>query len=268
LIQASISAAGSKGEGLVTVDPGFSVYPRAAVVQGLKVFLVALRKDYSFDVDALLEAGRHAKIMFLALPNNPTGTTLSLPELEFLSQNFQGLLVVDEAYFEYSGETACGLVRSRPNVVVLRTFSKALGLAGLRLGYLLAPPELSREIEKAKLPFSVGLIQQLAGEFVLEQRSRLLVKTREVVAERDRMFEALQKLPGLSPVPSKANFILFKCRDFAPADLFRKLHENGVLVRFFDSPALKDMLRVTIGTSSENSRFLRVLRGLIDRSLP
>ncbi len=265
LIQAAISAAGRAGEGLVTVDPGFSVYPRAAVIQGLQVFSVALRKDYSFDVDALAEAGKHAKLMFLALPNNPTGTTLSLREVERLSKNFSGLLVVDEAYFEYSGETACSLIQTRSNVVVLRTFSKALGLAGLRLGYLLARPELSREIEKAKLPFSVGLIQQLAGEAVLKQKTRILANAQKVIAERDRMYHALLDLPGLSPVPSRANFLLFKCHGGGSVDIFQELQTRGVLVRVFDSPALRDMLRVTIGTSQENSRFLDVLSSFLKR---
>lgn len=265
LIQAVISAAGRAGEGLVTVDPGFSVYPRAAVMQGLKVLSVALRKDYSFDVNALLEAGMQAKLMFLALPNNPTGTTLSLREVEHLSKNFKGLLVVDEAYFEYSGETVCSLIQTRSNVVVLRTFSKALGIAGLRLGYLLARPELSQEIEKAKLPFSLGLVQQLAGEAVLKQKTRILAKAQKVIAERDRMYNALMNLPGLSPVPSRANFLLFKCHGRGGADIFQELLTKGVLVRVFDSPVLSDMLRVTVGTSQENSRFLRVLSSLLKR---
>ena len=268
LIQALVSAVCGTEEGLVTVDPGFTVYPRVACVQGLKVFSVPLCEDYSFDTDALLEAGRHAKIMFLALPNNPTGTTLSLQELNFLSQRFQGLLVIDEAYYEYSGDTACSLIKTRHNVVVLRTFSKALGLAGLRLGYLLARPELSREIEKAKLPFSVGLIQQLAGEAVLDRKAMLLAKAWEVIAERDRLFDALQNLSGIFPVPSRANFILFKCRSVGAADIYRELQKNGVLVRVFKSEALKDTLRVTIGTPQENSQFLASLTGLLKRGRP
>jgi len=264
LIQMLASALCSTGDRIVTVEPGFAVYERVASVMGVQAVKVPLREDFSFDTSALLDAGRGARLMFLACPNSPTGTMLSVSDIEKIAGRFSGMVAVDEAYFEFSCQTAQPLLASRDNLVILRTFSKAMGLAGLRLGYLMARADTARELEKAKLPFSVGVLQQIAGEMILSQPQVIESRVNAVVAERERTFRALQKLPGLRPIPSRANFILFASRLRPAAELYQKLKQEGILVRPFDSPALADMLRVTIGEKEENDLFLSALRGLIE----
>jgi histidinol-phosphate aminotransferase len=265
MIQMLASALCSEGNRIVTVEPGFAVYERVASVMGIQAVKVPLRQDYSFDTEALIEAGRGARLMFLACPNSPTGTMLSVPDIEQIAGRFSGMVAVDEAYFEFSRQTAQPLLASRDNLVILRTFSKAMGLAGLRLGYLLARTDTARELEKAKLPFSVGVLQQIAGEIILSQPKEIETRVDAVVAERERIFSELEKLPGLRPIPSHANFILFASRLKPAAELYQSLKQSGILIRPFDSPGISDMLRVTIGVREENDMFLAALRGLLER---
>jgi histidinol-phosphate aminotransferase len=268
LIHMVASATCSAGDRIVTVEPGFSVYGRVASVLGAQAVKVPLREDFSFDIEALIEAGHGARLMFLACPNSPTGTMLGVKEIGQIAGGFSGMLAVDEAYFEFSGQTALPLLANRQNVVILRTFSKALGSAGLRLGYLLARPDTARELEKAKLPFSVGLFQQIAGKVILSEARNIESRVDAVVTERERVLRALKSLPGLEPVPSRANFILFASTRQPAIGLYEKLKRAGILVRHFDSPRLENMLRVTIGQREENDRFLASLSGLLGEGKP
>jgi len=144
-------------------------------------------------------------------------------------------------------------------LVLIRTFSKAFNMAGIRLGYLIARPDLAKTIENVKLPFSVGPWQQAAGELILNQtpfRERIV---KRIIKERGRVEAALKAIPGIVPVPSQTNFVLFEIKSGQPAEIIKDLARNGVLVRTFDHPRLKNHARVTIGTPAENSVFLRTL---------
>lgn len=268
LIQTLVSAVCGAGDSLATVTPGFAVYKRVAATLEVGVIEVPLRRDFGFDVGAIIEQARSAKLVFLASPNNPTGTTLDLADVEKIADSLGGLVVIDEAYFEFHGETAAPLIAARENLVVLRTFSKALGLAGLRLGYLLGPAAVVRELGKAKLPFSVGALQQAVAIEILERRDLIERRVRDIVAERERLTAELKRLPGIVPYPSRANFLLFELGRRAARDVYERLHRQGVLVRPFGGPRLENVLRVTVGTAEENEAFLSRLRLICEEPAP
>lgn len=265
LIQTVIYACCDTGDQILTVTPTFSVYAAAASVMNIETLTVPLNADFSFDVPALIkkiEESKKLKAVILASPNNPTGTVLDIEEIEAIAKKTTALLVIDEAYFEFYGESALSLIETYGNIVVLRTFSKALRSAGIRLGYLMAREELVTELKKAKLPFSVGIFQQVAGEVFLENRRLLLENIATTLREREQLFNRMQTIPFIRPVPSKANFILFRSLSIPADKLYRGLRQLGILVRAYDGPGLENMLRVTIGTPAENAMFLGALRAL------
>jgi len=259
IIQAILLAACDPGDRVMVVSPGFSIYTRLAGILGLKVLDIPLLEDFTFDVPSMMERSLLAKVIMFASPNNPTGTVLDVQEIERIAASFQGLLVVDEAYFEFHEQNTQKLIEKYHNIIVIRTFSKAFGMAGLRLGYLLASPEIAGEVEKTKLPFSVGIFQQAGAEVVLEQGDIIQEVVDRIKNERDLVFAELEDISSIEPVPSSANFILFRINGRPAVDVFEQLKAKGVLVRFFGIPRLENMLRVTIGTSEENRAFVKNL---------
>ena len=268
LIQAIVSAVCAPGDFLVTVRPGFAVYKRVAAVLGIGVAEAPLRKDFAFDVDGIIARARGAKLVILASPNNPTGTALDIADVEKLAGALTGMVAIDEAYFEFHGRTARPLIERFENLVVLRTFSKAMGLAGLRLGYLLGRPAVVRDLEKAKLPFSVGALQQAAALEMLDRPDLIERRVRTVIAERDRLVEELRLIPGVVPIPSRANFVLFELTDQPASEIHERLRGDGVLVRRLGGPELENKLRVTVGTAAENGAFLTCLRRACGEAAP
>jgi histidinol-phosphate aminotransferase len=260
LIQTIILSACGPDDLLVTVTPGFAIYKRAAAASGIRVAEAPLKEDFSFDVADIIARARQARLVILASPNNPTGTALGPADVRTLVESQDGLVVIDEAYFEFHGQTAQPLLAGRDNLIILRTFSKAMGLAGLRLGYLLGSPAVVRDLAKAKLPFSVGALQQAVALEVLARRDLIEARVGRIIAERERLTEALRQIPGVTPVPSRANFILFGLDDLPAATVYERLLQGGVLVRPFGGPRLEDKLRVTVGTPMENDAFLAGLR--------
>jgi histidinol-phosphate aminotransferase len=263
LIQTLVTAFCEKGDRILTVHPGFSVYGLVAATQNVQIKSVSLKQDFSFDLSSIKECSRTCRVTFITSPNNPTGTIMEEEEIAELAAASPSLIVVDEAYFEFSGQTALPLLSRFPNLIILRTFSKALCLAGFRFGYMLGQPDLIRELNKAKLPFSVGIAQQAAGETLLESNDILRKQAGFIAIERERVFQALDRLPGITPIPSKANFILFKTDCLSGKVLFQKLKDLGVLIRHFDTPTLKNMLRVTVGKQPENSTFLKHMESIL-----
>jgi histidinol-phosphate aminotransferase len=207
----------------------------------------------------LVEAAKNAAISVICSPNNPSGTPLESGDLARLLEATQGLVFLDEAYHEFSGQTALKLLPSYANLIVLRTFSKAMSMAGLRFGYMMAHPEIAREIHKAKLPYNVNVFTLAAVELVLEQPEVLQNAIRTLVSERQRMIDEVRKRPGVEAFSSSANFFLIRTEHDARY-LFEALYAQGVLVRDVSSyPMLDRVLRVSAGTPEENDRFLSAL---------
>jgi histidinol-phosphate aminotransferase len=223
---------------------------------------VPRRAGFRYEVEAILEARRAsgASVTIVCSPNNPTGTSLALADVERLCREGDGLVVIDEAYHEFCRRTAVPLLQHHPNLIVLRTFSKAMALAGLRVGYLLASPELTREINKARLPYNMNFFSQAAAIAALEEKELLAERVRRLVAERERLLARLADVPGVRAFSSDANFFLLECLSADPKAVFASMARRGVLVRDVTSyPMLGRCLRVSVGSEEESDAFLHAL---------
>ena len=261
LIQASLSVTLGPGRRMAVVQPTFTLYKLMATTLQADVNQVLLDPDnFTYDADKLIAAARKADVIVVCTPNNPTGNLLEREALiEVLKNAKRGIVLVDEAYHEFSGQTALPLLAEHHNLVVLRTFSKAMSMAGLRFGYMMAHPEIAREVNKSKLPYNVNIFTLAAAQIVIERRTVLSQAIETLVRERDRVFGELQKRPAVRAFPSQANFILIKTAKPA-RELFDAMYSQGVLIRDVSAyPLLDRCLRVSIGTPEENDRFLAAL---------
>ena len=226
--------------------------------------LVEVPRDDNFAVrvNAVKAAiTKKTKIILLATPNNPTGTII--PRREILEILDTGLpVVVDEAYYEFYGETVAPLVSQYENLMVLRTFSKWAGLAGLRIGYGMFPPKIADFLLRIKEPYGVNVAALVAVRESLKDRDYLMEKVKVIIAERERLFEELKKLKWLKPFPSQANFIFCSVLNDKASQLQQKLQKKGVLVRYFDQPFLQNSLRISVGKPEHTDTLIRVLREL------
>jgi histidinol-phosphate aminotransferase len=266
LIEALLVVTVGPGTRVVIPEPTFTLYALLTTILGGEAVRVRLRRAeeqcFAYDTSALLEARRSsgAALTIVCSPNNPTGSSLSLADVERLCDDGDGLVVIDEAYHEFAGRSAVPLLERRPNLVVLRTFSKAMALAGLRLGYLLASPELVREVNKARLPYNVNFFSQLAALEVLGDRHLLERRVGTLVAERARLLTRLGDVPGVRAHASDANFFLLELLTAEPRAVFDGLARRGVLVRDVTSyPLLERCLRVSVGSARESDDFLHAL---------
>lgn len=250
------------GTPVVLPRPMFSLYGKVVRLCAGALIEVPPRDDLRFDTEALLEAIRtHAPaLVVLTSPNNPTGRVMTQAEIERIVRATPGVVVVDEAYAEFNPEErAQDLMDQYPNVIVLRTFSKGLGLAGLRIGYLLARPEVARELMKARLPFMVDRIAETVALTLLDRPDLLQERVDRIAASRDALMEELRAMPGVEVVPSRSNFVLF--RTALPAtELTQRLAERGVVIRDMSGyDELAHHVRVNAGTPGENKAFLAAL---------
>jgi histidinol-phosphate aminotransferase len=264
LIQAALTVALGEGDAVVAPAPTFSLYRLLASVNDARYVPVPLGPDFAYDVDGLIAAVRRerARVLILNSPNNPTGTALPEGAVQRCLAETEALLLCDEAYQEFGGPTAVPLLARSPRVIVLRTFSKAMGMAGLRFGYALAHPEVAREIAKARLPYNVNVITLAAAEIGFERRERFAARTAQVIAERERFIPRLRAIPGLRAYPSAANFVLIRCEAVPAAVVFRRLlAEDGILVRDVSGgTSLADCLRISIGSAEDMDAVVSALR--------
>jgi len=250
------------GDPVVLPRPMFSLYEKVARLQDADLTIVPPREDFGFDADALADAAADtdAALTILTTPNNPTGLAMTLDEIEQVVTASSGFVVVDEAYVEFNPEgPAVDLLDRHPNVLILRTLSKGFGLAGVRLGYLIAHPRVVRELMKARLPFMVDRFAEQTALAVLRRPGLIEDRVRRLQASIADLTDALQAMAPVDVVPSQANFVIFTTP--APADVLQdRLAERGVLVRNMGGyPALDGYLRVSAGTEAENNAFLAAL---------
>ncbi len=241
--------------------PTFSMYRILAQIARLKA--VGLPLDEWFDLNA--EAWRShlntnvINLVFISYPNNPTGNNFSAEVIHQMLSRSDTLVILDEAYYEFSGQTLMSECDRYPNLVITRTFSKAYGLAGLRVGHLIARPEIANELNKVRLPYNLNRFSQIAATLLLKHHDRFSRQIQLILSERERVFKALEVMDGIQPFPTDANFILFRT-DRPASGVFQCLLNHGVLVRNLDRPGpLRNCLRVTIGTPEENNMFLQGL---------
>ena len=226
--------------------------------------LVNVPRDENFAVrvNAVKAAvTKKTKLILLATPNNPTGTII--PRKDILEILDTGLpVVVDEAYYEFSGETVAQLVSQYENLMVLRTFSKWAGLAGLRIGYGMFPPKIADYLLRIKEPYCVNVAAIVAVRESLKDRDYLMETVKATIAERERLFEELKKLKWLKPFPSQANFIFCSVLNGKASELQQKLQDKGVLVRYFDLPLLQNSLRISVGKPEHTDALIKRLQEL------
>ncbi len=259
LIDLLLRAIISPGEGVINCTPTFGMYAFSTAVCGGRVIEVARREDFSLDVAGVESAAPEAKVIFVASPNNPSGNLMSRRELDALLDS-DILVAVDEAYGEFAGESFAPLVTERGNLVVLRTFSKWAGLAGLRAGYGVLPPPLAALLMRIKPPYNLNVAAQAALLASLEDRARLMEGVRAIVEERERLAATLGALEFIEVLPSRANFLLCRLQGLDAREMRERLARRGIFVRHFDVPRLRDCLRITVGLPSQSEPLVRALR--------
>ncbi len=246
-------------DNVVAITPSYGVYKVAADINDVEIREVELNSDFSLPVARMLEASdSHTKLIWICSPNNPTGNAFPKEEVLKLSESFHGIVVVDEAYADFSGEgSLLPEIQSHPNIIVLRTFSKAWGLAGMRCGMAFAVPEITEYYNRVKYPYNMSsLIQEELARRIVEGTGNHI---EEIIREREHMASKLSEAACVEKVyPSDANFLLVKVSD---ADaIYDYLIANGVIVRNRSRMPLCDgTLRITIGTPEENAKTLTLL---------
>lgn len=242
--------------------PTFSMYGIISQAIGVERIKIPLDKEFDLDIDEILSAIRkeRPKLIFLSSPNNPTGNCFSSDRILKIIDTFRGIIIVDEAYQPFSSKKGfLPLLKDYENVVIMRTLSK-IGLAGLRVGLLIADEEIVNEVNKVRLPFNLNSVSQAVAVEILKNRTLLKSCIKSIISERERLFNALSNMKGVKPYPSEANFILFKVNE--PGKIYERLLKRGILVR--DMRGVVDRcLRVTVGTPEENAIFLNELKKAI-----
>ena len=260
LIQNLMQVFCNEGDTIAFPDPTFAMYAITAKGMGLKVHTFPLNDNWDFKVTPLIEKlnASHARIVFISYPNNPTGNCFSRTEIQKLVENFEGIVVLDEAYYDFSGQSFLSQMKDHNNLVILRSLSK-IGLAGLRGGYGIFPSTLVNEINKVRLPYNSNSISQIGATELMNNFESVQKQINSIKEERTRLLDELAKIKSITAFPSDANFILFKASHDGES-IYRNLIKNGVLVRNLGAhPRLKNCMRVTIGTKAENDQFLNRL---------
>ncbi len=261
IIQAIFMAVVSPGSKIVIPLPTFYIYHLIGKMMESEVIEVPLREDYTYDAKSFRDAciSKGADIVIIVNPNNPTGCLFDRELIIEILEQTDGLIVIDEAYFEFSGETVADMIEHYSNLIVLRTFSKAFSMAGLRMGYALMAPEIAYEIDKVTLPYNLNFFTYAAALKTINYIETFREGINEIISERDRLYENMSSLDGVTVYPSKANFLLFETK-IAPREIFEELLDRGILIRNVSSyPMLSKALRVSVGLVEENNRFLEAL---------
>jgi histidinol-phosphate aminotransferase len=266
LIQMIIQTLAAPGRVVMAPEPTFVMYRQLALVAGVNFAGVPLQEDFSLDAAAMLEAiaVHQPAVIFLAWPNNPTGNLFDAAVIRQILDEAPGLVVVDEAYAPFTDASCMPLLPEYDNLLLLRTVSK-LGLAGLRLGLLAGAPDWLAQIDKTRLPYNLGSLNQATGCFALQHKSVFDMQAGMIRQDRADLFAGLQAMPQLTVYPSEANFILFRVPHGQAPAIHSGLRDAGILIKILDgsAPALAGCLRVTVGTAEENRAFLAALGTLL-----
>ena len=252
------------GDVIIDTPPTFAMYSFNAPLYHAQVVNVYRDDDFSLDVESIETAVEQycAKLVFLCSPNNPSGNLIELAQIERLLE-LPATLVVDEAYIEFAvADSLARRVGDIPNLIVLRTLSKWAGLAGLRIGYGIFPPQLMSHLWKIKQPYNVNLAADIAARASLGDVDFLMLRVRQLVEQRRRLEVAFAKLPFLAPYPSQSNFVLNRVHGMGASELRDQLAREGIIVRYYDKPRLRDHIRISAGKPEQMDRLLEVLREL------
>ncbi|MFA5079340.1 MAG: histidinol-phosphate transaminase [Dehalococcoidia bacterium] len=250
------------GDRVINCPPTFGMYPFCTVIAGGEVVRVPRRPDFSLDLPAVKKAiDSRTRVIFIASPNNPSGNRTEESEIkDLLARDL--IVVVDEAYVEFSGGSLAPLVSRYANLIVLRTFSKWAGIAGLRAGYGICPANIVPYLMKIKQPYNINMAAYVAILESLADIDYLQKTVKAMVSERDILFNALKQFKWLKPYPSQANFILCAVLDRSARDTYVGLQKKGIFIRYFETPELKDYIRISIGRPEDTRRVIAALKDM------
>lgn len=263
LIQFILQVFCEPGDTITFPDPTFTMY--AIIAQGMGVDSAGypLDEKWDFEAEPFLEflEERRAKVVFFSYPNNPTGNCFSAKAIKSVIENFNGIVVVDEAYYDFSVQTFIDKMPDNNNLIILKSLSK-IGMAGLRVGYGIADPEITGQFNKVRLPYNSNSISQILSEKLLSDFPETQKQIDVIKEERERMLKRMSEIETITAYPSDSNFILFRAQHDSEK-LFRQLADKGILIRnLAGHPRLANHLRVTVGKKDENDQFLEQIQNL------
>lgn len=252
------------GDNIIDLVPTFGMYSFLGKQYQAEVRSVPRRQeDFSIDLEATLAAlDERTKIIFVCTPNNPTGNSCPENTVRRLLETGR-LVVLDEAYHDFAGYSLAGLADEYENLVVLRTFSKLSGLAGLRVGYGIFPPAIIKHLWKIKQPYNVTVAAQVAALASLQDPGWLRDSVKKIVAERERLFGFLQGIEGIEPLPSASNFIFCRVEKWDALAVKKALEQRGIFIRYFNKPLLRNAFRISVGRPDQTDILLENLRDIL-----
>lgn len=266
IIEKVFHAFGGAGRKIVYPQPSFSmykIYAKAAEADGVPF---DLGRRFDLDVDAFIEKIRSvdASLAVVCNPNNPTGNALTPEQIEHIAASIDCAFLLDEAYVEFYGRSAVALVAQYPNLIVARTFSKAYGLAGARVGYMIAQAEVTRMINKTFMPYHLNVLSLAVADVVYQMREEFVPRMQMIINERERMRARLKALRGVKVFPSEANFLLIRLA--RAEELKNHLESLGIGIRYFSPTAfgLTNCLRISIGTPEENDEVFAAIENFLE----
>ncbi len=251
------------GQKLIDCEPTFGMYAFCARIADASVVMVPRQDDWSIDIDGVLDAiDDQTRLIFLASPNNPTGNLLTEAEARALLDT--GLiLTIDETYYEFCGKTLCHLLDEYENLVILRSFSKWAGIAGLRVGYCVASETMIRHLMDIKQPYNINAAAEAAAIAALDNRSQVLDRANTLVQQRKRLEQTLDGLDGVCYYPSEGNFLLCRFEGRSAREVYEGLGHKGIFVRLFDKDRLEDSLRISAGTPEQTDRLISAITEVV-----
>lgn len=267
LIQIILMALAGRNATVLAPEPTFVMYRQIALGLGLRFVGVNLRADdFSLDMEAMRAAiaEHQPAVIFLAYPNNPTGNAFATEDVVEVLRIAPNLVVIDEAYAPFADHSFMSRLPEFDRLLVMRTLSK-LGLAGLRLGFLAGHPAWIEQLDKLRLPYNINVLTQISVEFALSRHEILDAQVARIRQDRETLRAALQSLPGIEVYPSQANFLTFRLLNSGAQEVFEALRQAGILIKNLHPAGglLRECLRVTVGTPSENQKFIAVMREIL-----
>ena len=265
LIQLICLAFLKKDNVILCPEPSFSMYKQISQVLGLTFKGVPLLKNFSLDIKLMLLKIEefNPAIIFLAYPNNPTANLWSKKDIDLIIKKTNGVVIIDEAYGSFSGESFIDKIDNYENLLVMKTVSK-IGLAGIRLGYLIGESGIIRNINKLRLPFNINILSQKISELSIENNNYLEMQTKEIIKLKESLVSKMMNIDKIKVYESKTNFVLFKVLSGTANDTFKSLLSEKILIKnMTNTPGLENCLRVTVGSEKENNLFIQSLKNSI-----
>ena len=253
----------SPGDMVLDCNPTFGMYSFSAKLAGAKLISIPRKHDWAIDLERIIEHSNTSKIIFIASPNNPTGNLLSESEaMEILDSGI--LLVVDETYFEFSNNSLANLTEEYDNLIILRSFSKWAGIAGLRVGYAISSPDLTNILMAIKQPYNINVAGEIAAITALNYRDDILLNVKNLLEQRTILEKFVKQYrPKINYYPSHGNFLLCHFENMFASDVYKKLVSEGIFVRTFSDPLLSKCVRISSGTTEQTDRLLGALKNIV-----